>query len=188
MSAPTGVSEASHYFLQVFDGARRSFAGLVRAPSSPRCAEAAARLWRHVVLLLAIGALGVVGLMVFVDAREINLMPPRGTASLWPARFLTDFGKDAYVIEALGLALVVVALIFPRARENFRSRLLGFGMQVEYLFFAVLVPLLAGEVVKWVAGRGRPFHAGGAPASPRRSGSVNCAGGKFSSAGLISRK
>jgi membrane-associated phospholipid phosphatase len=160
MSAPTGVSEASHYFLQVFDGARRSFAGLVRAPSSPRCAEAAARLWRHVALLLAIGALVVVGLMVFVDAWEINLMPPRGAASLWPARLLTDFGKDAYVIGALGLALAIVALVLPRSRANFRSRLLGFGTRVEYLFFAVLVPVLAGEVIKWIVGRGRPFVGG----------------------------
>ena len=160
MSAPTGVGEASHYLAQVFDVARRSFTGLARAPSSPRRAEAAARLRRHAVSLLAIGAVLVVGLMFFVDAWEIGLMPPRGTASDCTARFLTDFGKDAYVIEALGLALAVVALVLPRSRENFRSRLLGFGTRIEYLLFAVLVPVLAGEVIKWIVGRGRPFVGG----------------------------
>src|ERR1700722_3227837 len=118
MSTSTGVSEASHYFVQVFDVVRRSFTGLVRPPSSSRRAEAAARLRRHAVSLLAVGAVVVVGLMVFVDAREIGLMPPRGTASLWPERILTDFGKETYVMEALGLALVIVALILPRSREN----------------------------------------------------------------------
>jgi membrane-associated phospholipid phosphatase len=160
MSASTGVSEASHYFVQVFDVVRRSFTGLVRPPSSSRRAEAASRLRRQAVSLLAIGAVVVVGLMVFVDAREIGLLPPRGTASLWPARILTDFGKDTYVMEALGLALVIVALIFPRSRQNLRTRLLGFGTRIEYLFVAVLVPVLAGEVIKWIAGRGRPFVGG----------------------------
>jgi membrane-associated phospholipid phosphatase len=95
-----------------------------------------------------------------VDAREINLMPPRGTASLWPARILTDFGKNTYVMEALVFLLVIVALVLPRSRENFRARLLGFGTRVEYLLFAVLVPVLAGEVIKWIVGRGRPFVGG----------------------------
>jgi membrane-associated phospholipid phosphatase len=160
MAASTGVSQASHYFVQVFDVVRRSFTGLVRPPSSSRRAEAAARLRRHAVSLLAIGAVVIVGLMVFVDAREIGLMPPRGATSLWPARILTDFGKDTYLLEVLSLALVIVALIFPRSRANFRSRLLGFGTRIEYLLFAVLVPVLAGEVIKWIVGRGRPFVGG----------------------------
>ena len=160
MPAPTGISEASPYFVQVFDVVRRSFTGLAHPPSSSRRVEAAARLWRHAGILLAIGAVVIAGLMVFVDAREISLMPARGTASLWPARILTDFGNDVYVIEALGLALVIVALILPRSRENFRVRLLGFGTRIGYLLLALLVPLLAGEIVKWIVGRGRPFVGG----------------------------
>jgi membrane-associated phospholipid phosphatase len=35
---------------------------------------------------------------------------------------------------------------------------------VQFVFFAVLVPVLAGEVVKWIAGRGRPFVGGKANA------------------------
>ncbi len=164
MSGSTGVNETSPYFMRVFDVMRRSFSGLVRPPSSPLRAEAAARMRRHAVWLLAIGAVVVVGLMVFADAWEIGLMPPRGTASLWPARILTDFGKDTYVLTALLLALVIVALVVPRSRENLRSRLLGVGTRIEYLFLAVLIPVLAGEVIKWFVGRGRPFVGGKADA------------------------
>jgi membrane-associated phospholipid phosphatase len=164
MSASTGVDEASPYFVQVFGVMRRSFNGLVRPPSSPRRAEAAGRMRRHVVWLLAIGVVAVAGLMIFVDVREIVLMPRRGTASLWPARILTDFANDAYVLGALLLALVIVALVVPRSRENLRSRWLGVGTQIEYLFLAVLIPVLTGEVIKWVVGRGRPFVGGKADA------------------------
>jgi membrane-associated phospholipid phosphatase len=45
-----------------------------------------------------------------------------------------------------------------------RSRLLGVGTQIEYLFLAVLIPVLAGEVIKWFVGRGRPFVGGKADA------------------------
>jgi membrane-associated phospholipid phosphatase len=164
MPASTGIDEASPYFMQVYGVMRRSFSGLVRPPSSPLRAEAAARTRRHVVWLLAIGAVAVAGLMVFADAWEIGLMPPRGTASLWPARILTDFAKDAYVLGALLLALVIIALAVPRSRQHLRSRLLGVGTQIEYLFLAVLIPVLAGEVIKWVVGRGRPFVGGKADA------------------------
>lgn len=164
MSASSGVNEASPYFVQVFGVMRRSFNGLVRPPSSPLRAEAAGRMRRQIALLLGIGAVAVAGLMVFVDAWEIGLMPPRGTASLWPARILTDFAKDAYVLTALLLAMVIVALVVPRSRENLRSRWLGLGTQFEYLFLAVLIPVLAGEVIKWVVGRGRPFVGGKADA------------------------
>lgn len=164
MSASTGINEASPYFVQVFGVIRRSFSGLVRPPSSPLRAEAAGRTQRQGVWLLAIGAVAVAGLMVFVDVWEIGLMPPRGTASLWPARILTDFAKDAYVLGALLVALVIVALVVPRSRENLRSRWLGVGAQIEYLFLAVLIPVLVGEVIKWVVGRGRPFVGGKADA------------------------
>jgi membrane-associated phospholipid phosphatase len=159
MPAPTGVGEASPYFVQLSGVVRHSFAVLLRPPSSTRRAEAAARLWRA-IMPLALGAVVVGGLMVFVDAWEISQMPPRGTASLWPARVLTDFGKDTYVIDALGLALLIVALIFPLSRENFRLRLLGLGMRIGYLLLAVAIPLLVGEIIKWVVGRGRPFVGG----------------------------
>jgi undecaprenyl-diphosphatase len=41
-----------------------------------------------------------------------------------------------------------------------RSLLLGLGTRVQFLFFAVLVSALAGELIKWMVGRGRPFVGG----------------------------
>ena len=35
---------------------------------------------------------------------------------------------------------------------------------MSFVFFAVLVPVLAGEVIKWIVGRGRPFAGGQANA------------------------
>jgi undecaprenyl-diphosphatase len=94
------------------------------------------------------------------DAREIGLMPPRGTASLWPVRILTVFGKDTYVLSLLGAMLVVVALVAAALQGTSQARLLGFGLRLQFLFFAVLLPLLPGELFKWIVGRGRPFVGG----------------------------
>jgi len=95
---------------------------------------------------------------------RIGLMPPRGTLSLWPVRILTDFGKSAYVLWLLAGMLFAVAIISPRLRATSRSLLLGFGTRLQFLFFAVLVPVLTGEAIKWVVGRGRPFVGGEANA------------------------
>jgi undecaprenyl-diphosphatase len=91
-------------------------------------------------------------------------MPLRGTASLWPVRILTDFGKSAYILWLLAAALVAIALVLPRLQGVTRSLLLALGTRLQFLFFAVLVPVLAGEVVKWMVGRGRPFAGGEANA------------------------
>jgi undecaprenyl-diphosphatase len=112
------------------------------------------------LLLTAILGAGVIALMIFLDAREIALMPARGAPNLWPVRILTDFGDDAYVLWMVATALIFIALASPLRQGTARARLLRFGTQVLYLFFAVLVPILFTEVVKWVAGRGRPFVGG----------------------------
>ena len=80
---------------------RRSSAQLVRPPSHSRRAEAARRLARHALLTTAIVGAAIIALMYGLDAREIGLMPPRGSAGLWPVRILTDFGKETYVLSAL---------------------------------------------------------------------------------------
>jgi undecaprenyl-diphosphatase len=102
--------------------------------------------------------------MVWLDAREIGWMPPRGTPSLWPVRILTDLGKDAYVLSVLAAMLLFVALVTAPMRGTSRAQWLGWGLRLQFVFFAVLTPLLAGELIKWVAGRGRPFVGG--PANP----------------------
>ena len=67
-------------------------------------------------------------------------MPKRGTPSLWWVRILTDFGKDEYVLAALAVLLIAVALSFRRRCAAIqRSLLLGLGTRLQFLFFAVLV-------------------------------------------------
>jgi undecaprenyl-diphosphatase len=53
---------------------------------------------------------------------------------------------------------------FPRDWASSQSRLLSFGNRIQFVFFAVLAPLLAGELIKWIVGRGRPFVGGKANA------------------------
>src|SRR4030081_3455932 len=157
MSAQAGNGGHSNYFSQFFASMRLSLTQLVRPPSHSRRAEAARRSARHALLLMVILGAAVITLMYALDVTEIGLMPPRGTAGLWPVRILTDFGKSAYVLWLLAGMLFAVAIISPRLRATSRSVLLGFGTRLQFLFFAVLVPVLTGEAIKWVVGRGRPF-------------------------------
>src|SRR5216683_3067394 len=164
MSVQAGIGGQSNYFSQVLFLARMSATQLVRPPSHSRRAEAARRSARRGLLLVVIVSAVIVALMYALDVTEIGLMPPRGTASLWPVRILTDFGKSAYVLWLLAIMLFAVAIMSPRLRGTSRSLLLSFGMRLQFLFFAVLVPVLTGEVIKWIVGRGRPFAGGKADA------------------------
>ena len=164
MSAQAGIGAPSNYFSQVFILVRTSATQLVRRPSHSRRAEAARRSARHVLLLAAILGAAIIALMYALDVAEIGLMPPRGTAGLWPVRVLTDFGKSAYVLWLLAGILAALALIIPRWRGSSRSPLLSLGTHLQFVFFAVLVPVLAGELIKWIVGRGRPFVGGEANA------------------------
>jgi membrane-associated phospholipid phosphatase len=164
MPAPAGVGHPSNYLAGLFALVRISLWQIVRPPSHSRRAEAARRLARHSLLIAAITSAGIIALMVWLDAREIVLMPPRGTPSLWPVRILTDFGKDAYVLAALAAMALLAGFVAAALQGNSRAQWLGFGLRLQFVFFAVLVPLLAGELIKWVAGRGRPFVGGHANA------------------------
>jgi membrane-associated phospholipid phosphatase len=160
MPTQAGVGESSNYFARLFDLVLTSLTQLVRPPSHARRAEAARRLARHALLMSAITGVVIVALLVGFDAREIGLMPPRGSPNLWPVRILTDFGKDTYVLSILALMLLAVAAASPAWRGLSQARLLSFGLRLQFVLFAVLVPLLGGEVLKWIAGRGRPFVGG----------------------------
>ena len=48
--------------------------------------------------------------------------------------------------------------------RNPRAVLISIGTRIQFVFFAVLVPVLAGEAIKYVVGRGRPFVGGEANA------------------------
>ncbi len=143
MSVSPGACEPQSYFSQLFALVRRSAVKLVRPASDVRRAEAAKRLRRQTLWLIAIGAVAVVALMFTFDATEIGLMPPRGTSSLWPFRILTDFGRDAYVLWLLAAVLIVIGVVCAGLKGKSRAHWLGFGTHVEYLFFAVLFPVLS---------------------------------------------
>jgi len=164
MSAVTARGGPSNYFSQLAALLCGSVTHLLRAPSHSRRAEASRRLARHALLILAIVGAAIIALMYMLDAREIALMPPRGTADLWPVRILTDFGKDGYVVSLLAAMLLLAVLVAPALRGDKRSRLLRFSARLLFLLCAVLVPLVAGEMIKWIAGRGRPFVGGKADA------------------------
>lgn len=139
-------------------------AQLLRPPSHSRRAEAARAQARHALLLLVAASVVIVGLMFAFDTYEIGLMPPRGTPWLWPVRIVTNFGKSEYVLIALGILLALILLIAPRLRGIAHATLVGFGTRVQYIFLAVLVPVMVGELLKGVIGRGRPFVDGHANA------------------------
>jgi membrane-associated phospholipid phosphatase len=157
MSVQIGSGIQSNYVSRLFASVTQSFAQLVRQPSHSRRAEAARRAARHVLLLSAVLVAVIIVSMLALDAAEIGWMPKRGTPNLWPIRILTDFGKAAYVLWLLLALLVIVALVSPRLKGTSRSLLLGLGTRLQFLFVAVLVPVLVGEVIKWMVGRGRPF-------------------------------
>ena len=160
MSAPPAISETQNYPAQLFALIARSAWQLTRSPTALHRAAAIRRLRSQALCLLAIGAVLIPALMFGFDATEISLMPPRGAPEAWPARAITDFGKDSYVLTTLAVALIVMVLAFPLLRGAARSRLLRFAGHVEYLFFAVALPVAFSEAVKYVVGRGRPFVGG----------------------------
>ena len=140
---------------------RTSLAQLVRPPSHSRRAEAARRLARHALLITAIVGAAVVALMYGVDAWEIGLMPPRGTASLWPVRILTDFGKDAYVLWIAGgdaacrcarCGGIAGNLAIPAARAS--------ACACSFCFSRCWCRCSPARSIKWIVGRGRPFVGG----------------------------
>src|ERR1700674_7139 len=114
MPVQAGIGESSNYFYRFCAVVRLGGTQLVRSPSHSRRAEAARRSAFHGLLLTTIAGAVIIALMYALDAREIVLMPTRGTVSLWPVRILTDFGKDAYVLWLLAGALFAVALISTR--------------------------------------------------------------------------
>lgn len=143
---------------------KQSLMQLMRTPSHSRRAEAGRALARRTLLLVGGAAIGILALMFLLDAREIRWMPPYKSPGLWPLRILTDFGKGDYVLMALLAMMIAILLTAPRVRGVPHATLLGFGTRVQFLFLAVLLPILTGEVLKGIIGRGRPFVGGDATA------------------------
>jgi undecaprenyl-diphosphatase len=152
--------QSENYVTQLFGLVRLSLKQLAGPPSHPHRGTAARHLLRQAAWLAASGAVVVVILMVGFDATEIAMMPPRGTPGLYPARILTDFGRDEYVIAALAGILLVTAIAWPAVRAEARVALLRFEARIAYLLLAVAVPVLVTQLLKWAIGRGRPFVGG----------------------------
>lgn len=164
MSASTATGPSARYLSQLFADARLSAARLARPPSHSRRAQAARHWARRSLMLVAVSALAIAALMYVLDAAEIGWMPPRGTAALWPVRIATDFGKSSYVLWTLAAILAVTAMIAPRLRGHARGALIALSTRIAFVFFAVLVSVLAAELLKGTVGRGRPFVGGAANA------------------------
>lgn len=160
MAATTDTAPRGGYVAQLLAVSWRALAQLVRSPSHSRRAEAARRLARHSLWLSVAGAALVIMLMAAFDQIEIQLMPPRGTPSLWPVRSLTDFGKDEYLLSVTGAALVILAFVAAGLRGRRRALLLGLGTRLQYVFLSVAVSAFVTEILKFVIGRGRPFVGG----------------------------
>jgi undecaprenyl-diphosphatase len=160
MPVTTTIAPHPSYPAQLLALSWHALAQLVRTPSHSRRAEAARKLARHSLWLSAAGASLIIVLMVAFDQTEIQLMPARGTAWLWPIRILTDLGKDEYVLAVLAAALVAVALVAAGLHGSRRALLLGLGTRLQYLFLSVAVSVFIAEILKFIIGRGRPFVGG----------------------------
>jgi membrane-associated phospholipid phosphatase len=164
MTGAVAARGVADYCRQVATVVAGSLAQLVRAPSHSRRAIAARRLSRDWMLLVAGCGVAIIILMLAVDVPVISAMPPRGSPSVWLVRIFTDAAKAGYVLWGLGILLLVIAAIAPLLRGLARTTLTAFGLRVQFLFLAVAVPDLVGELIKGVVGRGRPFVGGSANA------------------------
>jgi len=164
MPAGNKVTVSQNYALRLFGTLWASLAQLVRAPSHSRRAECRRRSARQVLWIAAGLSALIIALMYWLDVAEIRAMPPRGTARLWWVRIVTDFGKGAYVLWTLAGLLCAVLIVSAALHGTARSLLLGLGTRLQFLFLAVLVPVLVGDLLKIAVGRGRPFVGGEANA------------------------
>ena len=155
---------ASGYVSQLGTVVGQALAQLLRAPSHSRRAEAARHWAKRSLAFGAVTAAVIMALMFLFDAYEIGLMPPRGTASLWPLRIVTDFGKSEYVLWTLFGLLILIVLLAPRLQGMSRAIWLSVGTRVQYIFLSVWLAVLLGELLKGTIGRGRPFVGGAANA------------------------
>ena len=160
MAASPSVVNSRNYASRFATLAWLSLAQLVRSPSHSRRAEAARRAARHALWLSAALGVAIIVLMFAIDAWEIAQMPKRGSPSLWWLRIVTDFGKDEYVLAALAVMLIAIAIVSPALRGIQRSLLLGLGTRLQFIFCAVAFSNLVTEVLKYCIGRGRPFVGG----------------------------
>ena len=134
MSSRASVG-SPNYFSRMLSLAWISLAQLGRSPSHSRRAEASRQWARRSLWIATTGGLIIAALMFALDAWEITLVPPRGTAILWPLRILTDFGKGTYVLELLAALLLIILIVAPALQRSQRLLLIVVGTRIQFLFF-----------------------------------------------------
>lgn len=164
MPLRSGIERPTRYLPKLLSLVWQSLLRLARPPSHSRKEQARRDMARRWLLLSIVTAIAVGALMFAFDVWAVNLMPARGSASLWPVRIFTEFAKSAYVLIALAIVLVVVVLTMPRLSIASRPALSAFGIRIQYIFFSVFIAMMIGEVLKAIVGRGRPFVGGDANA------------------------
>src|ERR1700722_12232776 len=133
MSLQSGAEGSTGYRSRLFTIVSTSATQLISAPSQPHRTEARRALARQALLTSAVAVILIAALIIWFDAQEIALMPPRGTASLWPFRFLTDFGKDTCVLLLLAVLLLAVGLVAPALHGPAGQRLLEIGLRLQFM-------------------------------------------------------
>jgi undecaprenyl-diphosphatase len=144
-----------------------ALAGIARLfrPAGPGDRGAArAVLLRRLALLAGPGLLLMLALMLTVDVAAIGIMPPRGAPQLWWVRVLTEFAKSAYVLWTLAGLWLASLLLAMALRGPAKVASAVWMARFALMFLCIGLPVLAGEVLKGVIGRGRPFVGGKADA------------------------
>jgi membrane-associated phospholipid phosphatase len=160
MTAVRSAEGSAGYVRDLTTGVVGTVARLARAPSHPHRHLAARRLRHQLAWLVGAGAIAVAVLILAIDLPVIGLMPERGAAAVWPARIVTDFGRSAYVLWGVGLLLAAAVLARPAIRGALREDLARLQIRLAFTFLAVALPVLAGEALKGMIGRARPFVGG----------------------------
>ena len=126
MSIQSRTDEAAGYRPRLFDDRLDMGDATGRVRRRRRIAlRPPQRLTRNTMITAVVAGLLIVTLMVWFDAWEIALMPPRGAPGLWPFRILTSFGKDSYVLLLAAVLLLAVGLAAPAMHEPARRQLLA---------------------------------------------------------------
>jgi len=126
--------------------------GVNQAGSAQRAGQ------RGFLLALAGLAAAVAVSVIFIDrplSAALMHDDPRITAI---AEWLTWFGRSLSYLVALGVTILVLALIAWRAREeSIRRTALAWMWLAAYLFLAIALSGIANDIIKEFVGRARPL-------------------------------
>lgn len=73
---------------------------------------------------------------------------------------ITTFGKSAWFLWPLGVALLVASALPDRLPRQMRLTAVAILVRAQFLFAAIAVPGIVVNIFKHVIGRGRPFVGG----------------------------